>query len=245
MIILLCQKSKKMTQKKFLQILGITLILTSCIATEKAERRIKLSVSGGYNTGGIVENTDLSLVPNIANVSETNVDAFTGATKGGANAGLHVNKPLRYGEIETGIIYMYNQQLFIYSDYENRFVGTRKINVNQVMLPVSYNFSLLKSILPNYDIQLKLGFLRQRNFIDVTDNEIISLPDYSIKKWTAGAIMGFSVNPFLFSDGSKLGLYFDLYRGTSMYNDFYNQEDFEMPGSAFLKIGLRYQFKNN
>jgi hypothetical protein len=224
-------------------ILLSSFLLLSCISTEKAQRRLKLSVLGGYNYGGMVENTDLNLVPNVQATPESSVDAFSGATIGGANVGLHLNKPLRYGEIETGIDYMYNYQTYSYADQGNMFIGVRKFHVNQIMLPLTYNFVLFKRSMPNAHIQIKLGVLGQINLIDISDAGLTALPEYSINKFSSGATFGVSATPFMFQNGSKLGFYLDAYRGNRIYKDYYNQANFEMPGSAFVKFGIKYQFK--
>lgn len=229
---------------KFFLLLVTACIFYSCTVTEKSQRGLKFSAQGGINYGGITENTDLSLVPNAQATPESTVDAYSGATKTGYNIGTHVNKPLYYGEIETGLNYMYNHQTFSFADQGNTYIGVRKFNVNQFMLPLTYNFVLFKNLMPNAEIQLKFGFLTQFNVINVTDAGLTSLPAYSINKWSNGAIFGFSAYPVKFNNGSKLGLYFDAYRGSRIYTDYYNQKGFEMPGSSFVKFGVRYQIKN-
>jgi hypothetical protein len=199
---------------------------------------------GGYNYGGMVENTDLTLVPNVQATPESTVDAYTGATIAGPNVGLHINQLLRYGEIETGIDYMYNYQSFSYADQGNLYLGVRKLHVNQIMFPLTYNFVLFKQTMPYAELQIKFGFLGQYNLIDVSDAGLTRLPEFSIDKFSGGATLGISAYPVKFNNGSKLGFYLDAYRGSRIYTDYYNQANFEMPGSAFVKMGLKYQFKN-
>jgi hypothetical protein len=109
------------------------------------------------------------------------------------------------------------------------------------MIPLTYNFVLFRNLLPDADIQLKLGYAGQLNF--VSESGTGTLPDYSIKPWSNGATFGISAFPVQFKNGSKLGFYFDAYRGTQVYEDFYNQKSFEMPGSSFMKFGLKYQLR--
>jgi hypothetical protein len=213
--------------------------LMGCTITEKAKRDIKFSILAGMNHGGIIENADLSLIANLEATPGSTIDAYSGATRIGANAGVHINKPLHYGEIETGLDYMYNNQCFSYADQGNSYVGTRELHVNQIMFPFTCNFVLFKKWLPSAEVQLKLGYLGQYNMASTSGTGI--LPGFSINKWSNGATLGLSAYPIKFGNGSKLGLYLDAYRGSRIYTDYYNQEGFEMPGSGFVKFGVRYQ----
>lgn len=218
-------------------------VLSSCSAIREfaVERDLKFSLQCGANTGGITENTDMTVVPNVRVPAEANVDAFTGATRLGFNAGVHVNKKLKSNQVETGLDYMYNYQTFNYIDAGNFYIGVRRLKVSQNMLPFTYNFNLFKNLFPEAGIQLKVGVTGQVNFIS-TNGTGISLPDYSVKAYSFGPAFGFFVYPFQFNNGNKLGFYFDVYRGSQIYEDYYNQLGFEMPGSSFLKFGFRYQF---
>lgn len=220
-------------------ILFAGLVLNSCSVTEKNRRALKYSFQGGINKGGITDNTDLSVLPNPA--EENLVDAYSGATQIGVNAGAHMNKPLKFGEIESGLDFMHNAQTFTYSDQGNNFSGVRKLNVNQMMIPLTYNFNLLKKVLSESELQLKLGFLGQMNFVSTSDAG--TLPEYAINKFSGGGTFGISAYPLKLENGSKLGFYIDAYRGSQIYEDAYNQPDFEMPGSSFVKGGIRYRFK--
>ncbi len=217
-------------------------ILFSCTVSEKSKRGLKFSFLTGYGYGGIVENTDLSIIPNASPTQESTVDAYSGSTIGGANIGLHINKTLFFGEFQTGAEFLYNYQSFSYADNGNMFIGVRKLHVNQFLFPITYNFVLLKKLAPQSEIQIKIGFLGQYNILSVTDIGITPLPDYKINNWSQGAVLGISAYPLILNNDSKLGFYCEVYRGSRIYTDFYNQENFEMPGSSFLKIGIKYQF---
>lgn len=223
--------------KLFLKLICSLFVLFSCSVTERIEKGVKYSIQAGMNHGGIIENTDLAVVPNI----ENEVDAFSGATSMGANTGVHVNIPLKRNEIETGLDYMYNSQSFKYADAGNSFSGTRDLSVSQVLVPLTYNFVLLKRLLPDSELQFHLGYVGQLNFISVSGSG--KLPNYNINTWSNGATIGFSAYPFLFKNGHKLGFYLDVYRGSRFYEDYYNQKSFDMPGSSYFKFGLKYRFK--
>jgi len=217
----------------------VFILINSCSTSQQTseDKSLKFSIQAGANKGGITENTDMTVVPG----AETNVDAFSGATNTGINVGVHVTKPLRYNQVESGIDYMYSPQTFTYNDVENNYQGVRELKVSQVMIPLTYNFVLFRKLAPNAGIQLKLGYTGQLNF--VSESGTGTLPGYTIKPWSNGGTLGISALPLQFKSGSKLGFYFDVYRGTQVYEDYYNQKSFEMPGSSFMKFGLKYQFK--
>lgn len=82
------------------------LIISACTVTDKSHRGVKFSVQAGANKGGITENTDMTVVPGAETPAEATVDAFSGATHTDLNVGIHVNKPLKYNQVESGIDYM-------------------------------------------------------------------------------------------------------------------------------------------
>lgn len=218
-------------------------LMNSCSTTRQttAERRLKFSVQGGANLGGITENKDMSVVPNVRVPAESNVDAFTGATQAGYNIGVHTSMKLKNNHVETGLDYMYNHQIFNYIDAGNYYIGVRRLKVSQLMLPMTYNVTLFRRLMPGAAIQLKVGFTGQYNLISSTGTGL-SLPAYTVNPWSKGLTIGFSASLFHFRNESELGFYFDAYRGSQIYEDYYNQSAFEMPGSSFIKCGLKYQF---
>ena len=137
---------------------------------------------------------------------------------------------------------MNNHQIFQYSDEGNGYSGERFIRISQVMIPFSYNIHLLKRMAPETAMKFKIGFVGQMNFTRMEDTGIV--PDYSIRKFSAGLSIGLSAFLFQFKNGQKLGIYIDGYRGSQLYEDLYNQPEFEMPGSSYVKVGLSYQFKS-
>lgn len=217
------------------------MIIYSCSSSSKivADKYLKISFQAGSNFGGITENTDMSQVPGVKVPVEATVDAFSGASFPGFNAGLHFNHPLKKDQVETGLDYMYNYQEFIYIDAGNKYIGVRELHVSQFMIPLTYNFNLFRNTFHDAEIQLKAGLFGQANLVTGRGTGI--LPDYSVTPFSAGLTLGFSFMPFHFRNGNKLGIYCDAYRGSQVYNDYYNQPDFDMPGSSFIKFGLKYQ----
>lgn len=216
------------------------LIILGCTPTNSVADNNKwkpsYSLHAGIASGGIIENTNLKQIPN------TETDAFTGATSISPTVGAHVKLPVFKNEVETGLDYMYTNQKFTFKDNVNGYNGERKLATSQLIVPITYNFRLLQKMLPGAMCNLKFGFVGEFNFVNVSDNNA-NLPSYSIKNFSKGFVFGLNSVPFNLSNGSKIGLYVDLYRGTRIYTDFYNLESFDMPASSFAKIGVFYQFK--
>jgi hypothetical protein len=217
------------------------LIITACSSlntltqNQDEDKEFKYRVQAGINHGGIVENTDMDELNNVA------IDGFTGATKLGINAGAHVLVPAFNNHVEIGIDYMYNNQTFKYNDAISGYYGNRKIGTSQILFPITFNLGLFKQNNPEGLFQVKLGYALQYNIFNISDDGN-TLPDYSTKSFSSGLVFGFTSAPYKFENGSRLGIYVDLYRGSQLYEDFYNNSSFKMPGSSFLKSGLYYQF---
>jgi hypothetical protein len=216
-------------------------VLTSCSSSRKVSegyqnRKVKFGVEAGVNSGGIVENTNLS------KVEGTPVDGFTGATRTGFHAGGHATLPVGRNDLQAGINYMYSPQKFTYNDAAHGYYGTRKISLSQLIVPVTYNVNLFKRSLNPGTISLKFGGTIEYNLPSISD-EGSNLTEYSIKKLSGGVTLGISTLPFKFNDNSRLGISFDLYKGTQIFDDFYNRPEYEMPTSSYLKFSVIYQLK--
>jgi hypothetical protein len=222
---------------QLISLIGITACSgTSNFPVEKPTCKPRLQLQIGTNKGGIIENTDFGTTPDIP------VDGFSGATKVGGNIGAHVLIPLERNAFETGIDYMYNGQTFTYNDPANEFSGKRAIGTSQFMIPLSFNLGLFRLTPEKPLFYLKLGFVMQYNLLNTTDSGQ-NLPAYSYRHWSNGVTLGLSTVPVQLNNGASLGIYLDIYRGGKIYNDFYNNDTYEMPGSGFMKIGIIYQFK--
>jgi len=219
------------------------LLLTGCaVSNQSADRtqnhKLVYTVNAGSNNGGIVENTDFSTATTIP------VDAVTGATKTGFNIGGHVAVPIIWGNaVESGLDVMVNNQTFKYADSVNEFVGNRNIWTTQLMVPVTWNFGFFKKSDPLGIFKIKLGWVFQFSMLNVKDSKYqLPLPEYFVSHFSSGPTLGISITPFTFNNGSKLGFYFDGYRGSKIYDDFYNSDFFKMPGTSYMKYGILYQF---
>ena len=158
----------------------------------------------------------------------------------GYNAGAHVMVPVGKHSLETGLDYLYSPQTFTYNDPANQYYGTRDINTSQIALPITFNLGINRHKFDDGLFQLKLGYLIQRNFVDVTDHTS-TLPQYEVKDWSHGFTFGFNVVPFVFQNNNRLGFSLEFYRGSQIYEDVYNDSSFEMPGSSFTRLGCFYR----
>jgi hypothetical protein len=221
-----------------LMMFAVLMLLGGCSVVPKTstpeKRKPVYRILFGSNKGGIVDNTDMSVIPGAG------VDAFTGATVRGLNASGKVLLPLKYNSAETGIEIMSNKQVLTYNNQQNNFVGERSIALTQFMVPLTYNIGIFKKNAREGLVQLKLGYLAQFNHFRFDSKG--QLPDYSTKVFSSGAVMGLSTCPFKLGNGSRIGFYLDAYRGSPAYHDFYNRPEFKMPGTAFVKYGIIYQF---
>lgn len=213
--------------------------LSGCTNSRKAteayqDRKVRFSVEAGANHGGIVENRDLKLVDNMS------VDGFTGATKIGFHVGGHATIPIKKNDFQTGLVYMFSPQKLMYNDEVNSYNGTRTISLSQLSVPLTYSINLFKSRLAPGTVALKFGAILQYNFPEVSD--MGTLTEYKIYRVSGGAVLGISALPFSFQNGSRLGASFDLYKGSQIFEDFYNKKEYEMPTSSYMKLSLIYQF---
>lgn len=232
---------KKTIHHRLMISIFILLLLSSCSFTGYLKNKSKVSFQAGINQGGIVDNTDMSVVPGVEPTPESTIDAYSGATRMGGSAGVRFNIPLLRNEVETGLDFMYNSQEFSYADQGNHYIGARDLQLSQFMLPVTYNFILFRKLLPGAELQIRLGYLAQFNLLQAEGTGL--LPDYSFNRFSNGATLGLSAYLVKFRNGDKLGLFIDGYRGTQIYKDHYNQESFEIPGSSFARFGLRYRVR--
>jgi hypothetical protein len=215
--------------------------LTGCASSREAteayqNRKVKFGVEAGANKGGIVDNTDLS------KIEGTPVDGYTGATRVGFHAGGHAIIPVGRNDVQAGINYLFSPQTFTYNDAVHGYFGTRKISLSQLIVPVTYNVNLFKQRLDPGTISLKFGGALEYNMPSVRQQGQ-RLPGYTINKFSGGVTLGISALPFTFADQARLGLSFDIYRGTQIFDDLYNRAEYETPASSYMKLSVTYQFK--
>jgi hypothetical protein len=209
--------------------------------SEDNQSKTVLKFSAGINKGGITDNTDMTELSAVSQTGEVSVDAYSGATKTGINTSAHVAIPVFNNAVETGLDFMYSPQTFSYQDELNQFTGIREIYTSQLMVPVTYNLRILKSYQPQGLLRIKLGFLFQYNMLNAKDKGN-QLPGFQVDNFSNGLTLGLESTPIHLDNGADLGFYMELYRGSQIYEDFYNRKSFEMPGSSFFKAGIIYKF---
>lgn len=217
------------------------LILGGCFSQSISEKdenpaRFRYSVQLGTNKGGITENT------NMADLPGTEIDAFSGATRTGFNVAGRVSYPFRRVSFETGLDYMYNQQTFTWNDPALNFAGTQQFSTHQLILPTTLNLGFFRKNDSRGLIRLKAGHVLQYNMV-IAGKKTGATPNYSLNPFSNGLTFGISVMPLKLSNGSRMGLFMEGYRGSQIYIDPYNSKDFEMPGSSFMKIGIIYELQ--
>jgi hypothetical protein len=216
---------------------AVCAIAVSCRSSHQTvQSRPVWSIQAGLNKGGIVENTNMN------DIADAAIDAFSGATRTGFNAGVSGTLPLKAIALETGLGFMQNHQSFSWADETKGFMGSHDLRVNQLMLPTTVNFMFFRKQQPDGMMQVKLGHLLQHNLVSA-NNLQGTIPEYSISKWSNGLVLGITLTPFRLRNGSRAGFFAEAYRGTQIYEDAYNLPEFEVPGSSFVKYGLIYRIK--
>lgn len=223
--------------KHFLIIFTVGIFL-GCASTNKttnSKSTVNYKFQAGIHHGGIVENTDLEVIPGIE------PDAFSGATRVGISLGAKSEIVVGKSMLENGLDVLTSKHIFDYNDELNANVGKREISVTQIRVPLSYNFTLFNNEIRKNWFQLKLGLSAGYTHLNVEDKND-NLPAYSKKPWSIGPMVGLEVLPFTMANGSNLGLHMELHRSGQVYKDFYNVGD--MPGLSYFKFGLTYRLPN-
>ncbi|HPG41509.1 MAG TPA: hypothetical protein PLP19_10330 [bacterium] len=232
--------TKKNSLKVVLVLTGI-MFLFSC-GTQKAvvndaggavpQNTVSLLV--GAAKGGLVENKDMLELDNVAAV-----DAITGATKTTFNAGIHSTLNIKGHQVETGLDYINFNQSVGYALPSFAVAGDRDFSFQQLRLPVTYNFQFLKNAQEEPRFIIKAGFSAGFTIAkSIAENG--NLPDYDFKALDYGPTFGMAFYPYQFSSQYRTGLYFDLYRGTKIYDDVYHQAH-GMGGQSYMKFGIVIQ----
>lgn len=207
----------------------ILLFQFSCSTPEQATRSLSeeenyicWSARGGINTGGFVDNE----VP----------DAVSGATLTNFTLGIHPDITTSGKTFETGLDLIGYRQNFEYDDPANEYFGKRSFDYYELRLPLTYNFRFFKN-LSNCDffylkIGISTGYIINKN---VTEQGI--LPAYDLKPFSIGPALGVAFSPLGISRRFKLGVFIDLYRGSKVYKDFYNNSR-ENGNTTYLSAGL-------
>jgi hypothetical protein len=203
--------------------------------SKKKHQKIRFLLEAGANKGGIVENRNLDEIDGVQ------PDAFSGATRIGGHLGGRIILPVRHNAIETGLSYMYSPQTFTYNDVQHSYSGKRELTTCQLIVPLSYNIDLVKKNHPGL-YYLKMGGAIEYNMVGI-NGQGSNLPDYSINKISGGITAGISALPISFNNGTRLGFAFDVYKGSQIYDDFYNRSSYEMPSSSYMKLSLIYRLK--
>ena len=190
---------------------------------------------GGGSFGGIAtyQNTDATTG---ATTRATQVDAVSGATSVRYTFGANKNLNLYGHKLQTGLEWIQFKQELTFTDPYHDFDGEMGITFDQIRLPLTYNFLLFQDERHYARLKIKLGMS-----VGYTFNRHIysqgDVPDTNWKDWDIGPLLGFEFYPFPASGHWKFGLMFDLYRGSSIYEDFYSQYK-EFGNHNYMTFGI-------
>jgi hypothetical protein len=186
---------------------------------------------GGGSFGGIVkyQNTD-------GTTGATQVDVVSGATSVRYHFGVNKNLNIYGHKIQTGLEWIQFRQNMSFTDPYHDFDGEMDINLDQIRLPLTYNFLLFQDKQHYARLKIKLGMSIGYTFSRRIDRQG-RIPDTQWKDWDVGPLLGFELYPFPAAGHWKLGLMFDLYRGSSIYEDFYSQYK-EIGNHSYLTFGI-------
>jgi hypothetical protein len=188
------------------------------------------SIEIGVAHGGIVENTDMSLIPAAA------PDAFSGATSPGLSASLHYERRVKKNYFVTGIDYMMNNQTFTYNDPANRYSGKRDIRVSQFRIPVQYQVGVFRGSMPEGILKIRAGISAGYTHFKITNSgflpETVTTYPFSI-----GPAIGGSITPWRAANGASISITGEMWRSFSPgFSDNYNVG--EQNGMSYGKIGI-------
>lgn len=215
--------------KHLIVIVSSILLISGCAATSDIDNEnvnVTFNIRAGAGWGGIIE--------------DTKIDAVTGATNIGFTSGVHSSINIYGHMIESGLDMQTYNQSYTYNDELESFNGKRDFSLTEISIPLTYNFQFINDADMESILHIKLGL--SGSYIvsaDIKDNG--TPPDYSLRKFSIGPTFGISVIPFRLTDTMKLGFYFDLTRGSKIYDDFYISSDAGYMSG--MKFGLLLKIK--
>ena len=214
----------------------MVLSFSSCISTHKGSLQgYKLaverkSIEVGVVHGGIVENTDMTLIPASA------PDAFSGATSPGFSASLHYERLIKRNYLVTGIDYMMNNQTFTYNDPANRYFGTRDIRVSQFRIPFQFQIGIFRGIMPEGMLKVRAGLSAGYTHFKISNSGF--LPEtITTYPFSLGPAIGGSFTPWRAANGASISISGEMWRSFSPgFSDIYNVG--AQRGMSYGKIGF-------
>ena len=243
-------KFKILSIKTFSSFLFVIIIFTvyGCSMLKKstksdndnAKKQPGILIHAGVSSGGLVDNMKMV---EIKGVSE--VDAISGATNMQFNAGIHSEINIKHNKIETGLDYISFDQSVEYEMPSFSVTGNRNFKFHQFRLPLTYNFQFLKSNNSYPKLILKAGLSYGYTFSQSITGDV-NIPDYKFTNWDIGPTIGISYYPLQIKQNYRIGIYFDMYRGSRIYDDIYHEAK-GIGSQSFMKFGVILQplsFKN-
>jgi hypothetical protein len=224
-----------MTNKKVYTVLTILLtlfLLYTKIDTAEGKPVFSFSILGGPQYGGVIE--------------DRSVDAVTSASKFGGKTGIRAEFTFRDNfVIETGLEHLFFKQELKYNDINNNYNGKRKLAIQQLRIPLTYNLHLHENKHHDPLIILRFGLYLGLLLSDNTE-DFGAVPGYTVKHIDGGVVIAGLINPFTIGKHITTGIYLDFQRGaTTFYDDPYQKGNW-IGGrrTSALGIGLQLRFCN-
>ena len=214
-----------------LALLIAVIILTSCrsgreISADGPVNRVNILVRGGANWGGFVDNTE--------------ADGISGATHFGMDIGIHGEYNLKKHAVGLGLDYLTFAQDLKYNDTGNEYVGGTQYRYQVLNIPLTYNFNIVRSSRDLPVLTVKAG-VAAGILLNYSYESEGFVPDPTFNSASFGLTFGLMITPLHFRKAS-LGVYWDLYRGSKIYEDPYHLSD-DYGGLSHMQFGLIMKFR--
>ena len=207
--------------------LTVLLVMLSVAAVHCENRsNFALLFSGGANYG--------CLVP------KEPVDGVSGASKWGGNGSVHAEIGIAGHFVETGLDYSYFKNDVTYKDTDKSIEGTRSFAVQNIAIPIMYNFHFFKRESGDPNLIAGIGLLASYSPYRVV-GETGTLPDYSSNNWALGPCLRIGFYPLEIEGKYYPGLYLGLFRSISRFytDDYYKGKETGVWGIFDIGISLR------
>jgi hypothetical protein len=182
----------------------------------------------GSNYGGIIENSN---------------PAVSGDTQTGSTVSFQQTFLFKGHTFQTGIDYVSHRQRITYFDTLHVIDGTRRFNIHQLRVPLSYNVNILRDFDKVPTLIIHIGVSGGVTLSPgITEELRLGLPKSTLTRVDIGPQLGVTLQPLQLDYHHYLGVYVDFYRGTRIYNDIYHK-DKGVGNLNFFKVGALLYFR--
>ena len=143
------------------------------------------------------------------------------------NFGVHKEFDIKGHKIECGLDYLTFEQKMTYNYSYSTFYPARAHKFQQLRIPLTYNWHLLKNKenLPKliFKAGLSAGFTL-RETAKETSIDGVTPADYKFTNFDAGINLGAAFFPIVIKSRVRLGMFLDIYQGSVIYTDVYTKD---------------------